>query len=71
MSKQEGREFKRRWEFINRFLANEIRNTSPQRKLQQIQTIFNSAGRFHQTESAKEVDEVRARWIRLKKETHG
>jgi hypothetical protein len=71
MSKQEGREFKRRWELINRFIADEIRNTSRQTKLRQMRTIFNSAHLFHHTEAAEELEEVRQRWIRLKKEPHG
>lgn len=71
MTREEAREFKARWKFINSYLSEEIRNTSPDVKLQQLRTIFNSAHLFQPAETNKEVDEVRARWILLKSKSHG
>lgn len=71
MSREEAREFKARWEFINSFISEEIRNTSPDVKLQQLRTVFNSAHLFQPSETSKELDEVRARWILLKSKSHG
>jgi hypothetical protein len=70
MSRDEAREFKARWKFINSFISEEIRNTSPDVKLQQLRTIFSS-GHLFPAEANKEVDEVRARWILLKSKFHG
>ena len=71
MSREEAREFKARWEFVNSFILEEIRNTSPDIKLQQLRTIFNSAHLFRPADTSKEVDEVRARWILIKSKSHG
>lgn len=67
MSKQQGREFRQRWEFLNAYVTEEIKNTPPEIKLQQLRTVFNSAHLFRRGERAKAVDEVRARWRLLKK----
>jgi hypothetical protein len=71
MSREDARDFKERWRFINAFIADEIRNTSPDVKLQQLRTVFDSARLFGQPETAKEVDEVRARWILIKSKPDG
>ena len=67
MTREEARAFKARWKFVNSYIAEEVRNTSPDVKLQQLRTVFNSAHLFQPAETNKEVDEVRARWILLKK----
>lgn len=71
MSRQEVLEFKARWQLINSFISEEIRNTSPDDKLQQLRTIFSSSHLFQSAEQSKEVEEVRARWILLKSKPHG
>lgn len=71
MSREEALEFKARWTLINSFISEEIRNTSPDIKLQQLRTVFNSAHLFQPDERGKELDEVRARWILLKSKAHG
>lgn len=70
MSREDGREFKARWKFINSFISEEIRNTPPDVKLQQLRTVFSSGHLFQPAEAGKEVDEVRARWILLKNKFH-
>lgn len=69
MSKEQAREFKERWNFINAFIADEIRNTPPDVKLQQLRTVFDSTRLLGQDETTKEVDGVRARWILIKNKT--
>jgi hypothetical protein len=71
MSREDALEFKARWQFINSFISEEIRNTSPDAKLQQLRTIFSSRHLFQSAEENKEVEEVRARWILLKSKLHG
>jgi hypothetical protein len=71
MSREEALEFKARWQFINSFISEEIRNTSPDVKLQQLRSIFSSRHLFQSAETSKEVDEVRARWIQIKSKFHG
>jgi hypothetical protein len=70
MSKQEARDFRERWKFVNAFIADEIRNTSPDVKLQQLRTVFDLS-LFRQNEKSKQVEEVRARWIQLKSKPNG
>jgi hypothetical protein len=70
MSKEDGREFKKRWKSVNEFIAQEIRNTPAHIKLQQLQTLFNPAKLFSRATS-KEINEVRTRWNRLKEKVHG
>jgi len=71
MTKREASEFKERWRLVNSFIADEIRNTTPQIKLQQLRVLFNSNRLFRSAETKKQVDVVRARWNRLKEKAHG
>jgi hypothetical protein len=71
MSGAEALEFKARWQFIKSFISEEIRNTSPDVKLQQLRTLFASGHLFQSAETDKEVDEVRARRVLLKSKFHG
>ena len=70
MTKEEALEYKQRWEFVNDFIAEEIRTTRPEVRFQQLRTMFATAHRFGGSGSETEVAEVRERWLRLKNQLH-
>lgn len=70
MTTEEAREFKERWRLANNFIAEEVRNTPAEIKLQQLITLFNSSGLFRQIDDPTEDDNVRARWCRIKAKLH-
>jgi hypothetical protein len=65
MTKQEAQDFKQRWEFVNDFIAEEIRNTPPGIKLQQLITMFSTVRSRSHASSAEEQG-VRDRWCLVK-----
>jgi len=71
MTKVEALEFKSRWQLVNRFVAEEIRSTPPEIKLQQMRTVMATANYFPSlVDSNEETEEVRNRWRLLKDRLH-
>jgi len=67
MTREEALEFKHRWQFVADFIAAEIRTTRPEVRFQQLRTMFATAHRLRQSNSANDSSaEVRERWRRLK-----
>lgn len=66
MTKEEALQFKQRWQFVNDFIANEIRTTPPGRRLQQLRTMFATAHRRQPDANRDDITAVRARWLLLK-----
>jgi hypothetical protein len=71
MTKQEALEYRQRWHLVNDFIIEEIRNTKPEVKLEQLRTMFASAPLFHWPDSSAEDEAVRERWRLLKDRLHG
>ena len=69
MTKEQAFEFQRRWQFVNDFIAEEIRTTKPEVRFQQLRTMIATAHRFGREHSA-DPKEVRERWLRLKDHLH-
>ena len=69
ITKQEAREFKDRWEFVNKFIAHQIRNTPAEIKLQQLNAMF-IAGQSRSAVFLAEEQEVRNRWRFLKQKAN-
>ena len=65
ITKQEAQEFKERWKFVNDFIAQEIRNTPAEIKLQQLSAMF-IVGQSRSPAFLAEEQEVRNRWCLLK-----
>lgn len=72
MTKEEALEFKQRWQFVNDFIAKEIRSTQPEVRFQQLRTMIATAHRLRQPDAARdaEVAGVRERWRLLKEQLH-
>lgn len=72
MTKEEALEFKQRWEFVNDFIAKEIRATPPAVRLRQLRTMIATAHRLRQPDAAADAAklEVRNRWLLLKDRMH-
>ena len=71
MTKEEALELRQRWQLVNDFTIEEIRNTKPEVKLEQLRTLFASAYLFHWPDSSEEDEAVRDRWQLLKDRLHG
>ena len=69
ITKQEAHEFKDRWEFVNNFIAHQIRNTSAEIKLQQLSVMFIT-GQSRSPVFLAEEQEVRNRWHFLKQKAN-
>lgn len=69
ITKKEAREFKRRWKAVNEFELQELRETPPAKKLQQLSALMASVKAFPGWDEAlKEGEaEVRERWLKLKR----
>lgn len=61
MTKEEGQEFKKRWELTNAAVLEELRRATPEERLGQLAVLFGSPGG-----SDKDEERVRLLWIRLK-----
>ena len=70
MTKKEALQFQRRWQFVNTFIAKEIRTTSPEMRFKQLRTMVATTHRLGRQDSETEVAEVRERWLRLKDQLH-
>jgi hypothetical protein len=69
ITKQEAHEFKDRWKFVNDFIAQQIRNTPGEVKLQQMSVMF-VVGQSRSPAFLAEEEEVRNRWRLLKQKTN-
>ena len=69
ITKQEAQDFKNRWKFVNDFIADEIRNTPGEIKLEQLSAIF-IVGQSRSPKFLAEEQEVRNRWRLLKQRTN-
>ena len=69
ISKQEAQEFKDRWKFVNDFIAQQIRNTPAEIKLQQLSVMF-VIGQSRSPAILAEEQEVRNRWRVLKQKAN-
>ena len=69
ITKQEAQEFKERWKLVNEFIADEIRNTPPEIKLQQLSSMF-IVGQSRSPAFLAEEAEVRNRWCLLKQKAN-
>ncbi len=69
LTKQEAQEFKERWRFVNHFIADQIRNTPAEIKLQQLSVMFIIGQRRSPVFLAEE-QEVRNRWLFLKQKAN-
>ncbi len=68
ITKKEAREFKKRWRLVNEAERQELRETSPVKKLQQLAALMASVRAFPGWNEAlsAEDDDVRNRWNRLR-----
>ena len=69
ITKQEAREFKDRWKFVNDFIAHQTRNTRGEIKLEQLSAIF-IIGQSRSSAFLAEEQEVRNRWRFLKQKAN-
>ena len=68
ISKSHARAFQSRWQAANEAEREELRRTSVEIKLQQLNSLFAMARQMGWTEAlAAEENEVRERWNRLRK----
>ncbi len=71
ITREEALEFKRRWELVNEAERQELRETTPAKKLRQLATLMEWVKNFGWSEALKsEEKEVRERWIKLKRLYH-
>lgn len=69
ITKQEAKEFKERWKFVNNFIAHQIRNTPGEIKLQQLSMMF-IIGQTRSRAFLAEEQEVRNRWRLLRQKAN-
>jgi lipoate-protein ligase B len=69
ITKQQAQEFKARWKLVNDFIAQQIRNTPSEIKLQQLSAMF-IVGKSRSPAFLAEEQEVRDRWCLLKQKTN-
>jgi hypothetical protein len=69
ITKQEAQEFKDRWKFVNDFIAQQIRNTPAEIKLQQLSVMF-IVGQSRSSDFMAEEQEVQNRWRFLKQKAN-
>lgn len=68
MNKNEAKNFKERWQIVNKVIAEEIRQTPAEVKLRQLAVMVEAAQMLGWAESLREgEEEVRERWRKLKK----
>jgi hypothetical protein len=72
MTKEEALQYKQRWQFVNDFIAKEIRATTPEMRFQQLRTMIATAHRLRQPDAARDAAAagVRERWRLLKERLH-
>ena len=69
ITKQEAHEFKERWRFVDNFIAEQIRTTPAEIKLQQLNVMF-IIGQSRSPIFLTEEQEVRNRWRLLKQKAN-
>ena len=69
ITKQEAKEVKERWKFVNNFIAHQIRNTPGEIKLQQLSMMF-IIGQTRSRAFLAEEQEVRNRWRLLRQKAN-
>jgi hypothetical protein len=69
ITKQQAHEFKDRWKFVNDFIAQQIRNTPGEVKLQQLSVMF-IIGKSRSPAFLAEEQQVRNRWRLLKQKAN-
>jgi len=69
LPKQEAQEFKKRWKFVNDFIAQQIRITPSEIKLQQLSAMF-IIGKSRSPAFLAEEQQVRNRWRLLKQKAN-
>jgi hypothetical protein len=68
MTREEAFAFKARYEAVNRVEIEELRSTSIESKLEQLNALMASARQIGWSEKlAEEADQVRERWARLRR----
>ena len=68
LTKKQAREFKRRWEAVNRAEIKELRRSTPEEKLRQLFTMMEAARVFGWDKRVEaEEAEVRRQWKRLRR----
>ena len=68
MTREEAFAFKARYEAVNRVEIEELRSTSIESKLEQLNSLMASARQIGWSEKlAEEADQVRERWARLRR----
>jgi hypothetical protein len=68
MSREEALAFKARWRLVNEAEEEELRATPPAKKLRQLAALMASVQAMGWSEALREgEEEVRARWIKLRK----
>lgn len=71
MTKEEARQFRERWELVNKMTIEELRRTPVSVKLQQLALMYEAGQVLGWARGLKEgEDEVRERWRRLKEKFH-
>jgi hypothetical protein len=72
LTKAQARAFRTRWRLVNAREEEELRTTSLDVKWQQFNTLLRWAQQFGWMDSLdRGVTEVRERWMRLRKASHG
>ena len=72
MTKDEALQYKRRWQLVNDFIAEEIRTARPEVRFQQLRTMIATAHRLRQPDPTREAaaSGVRERWRLLRERLH-
>ena len=71
MTKEEARQFKTRWQLVNRVTLQEARRLTPEVKLRQLASLYEAGQALGWDARGQEGDaEVRERWRRLKENRH-
>ena len=72
MTREEALQFKQRWQFVNDFIAEEIRTIHPEVRFQQLRTMIATAHRLRQPNAARDAATagVRERWRLIKERLH-
>lgn len=71
MTKEEARQFRERWNLVNKATIEEARHTPISVKLHQLELMYEAGQTLGWTEALREgEEEVRERWRRLKERLH-
>ena len=72
MTREEALHYKQRWQFVNDFIAEEIRITQPEVRFQQLRTMVATAHRLRQPDARADAEAaaVHERWRLIKERFH-